>query len=110
MRQRTPLAVLELQGSGNIARFNAREKAEKDAPPLPPDRKAEIEQLDGLIAKCMKACAKGSTRNKKGNPAFGQLAILVRVRAQLTHGHVAPEDNAADVIAAADAMLFGKAN
>jgi hypothetical protein len=107
MRERTPLKLLHLSGSGNIARHNARVKAEADAPPLTPDRQKEIADLDILISKTMKACMKGSTRNKKGNPAFGHLAMLVRLRELLTRGHDPEEQEASTILDELDAKLAG---
>ncbi len=105
MTQKTPLKMLELQG-GNIARHNKRVAAEKAAAaiPLTPDRQEEVKQLDLLIAKTLKACGKGSVRNKKGNPAFSHLAILMRLRSELLRGGD-PEANAGDVIRQADELL-----
>lgn len=85
-------------------------KARQDAPPLSEGRKAEIEQLDILICKTMKTCMKGSTRNKKGSPAFGHLSLLVSVRERLLRGHQPGKESDGDFIARAEKMLAeGKA-
>ena len=66
--------------TSNRARARKREAAKL---PLPVNRKSEIEALDQLIVRVMKACGKGSTRRGKSNPAFGQLSMLIRTRAFL---------------------------
>jgi hypothetical protein len=103
--ERTTLEQLKLSGSNNIKRFNDRARAEADAPALTPTRKAEIEALDVLIAKALKACAKGSIRNRKQNPSFTHLSLLCNLREMLMRGHEPEKNNTADIIAAADKLM-----
>jgi hypothetical protein len=103
--ERTTLEALKLSGSHNVKRFTDRAKREANAPARI-DRSEEIAQLDALIAKTLKACAKGSTRNRKQNPSFNHLAILMRLRAELLAGpNPAAKESDADVIAAADKLM-----
>jgi hypothetical protein len=105
--ERTPLAILKLTGSGNIKRALDYEKKDASAPPLPADRQEEIRQLDALILKCLKACSKGSIRNRKSNPAFSHLSLLVSIRERLLRGHQPGKESDADVVAQAERMLAG---
>jgi hypothetical protein len=105
---RTPLKLLTLQGSGNIKRHLDREKLDAENAPATIDRSEEIAALDALIAKTLKACAKGSTKNRKANPAFSHLAILVRLRTELLVGSKPGKESQADTLAEIDAALGAK--
>jgi hypothetical protein len=110
MTQRTPIDELKLQGNAsNLARAFKREKKDNATPALIGDRKAEITQLDELILRAMKACRKGFTYRGKSNPAFSHLQTLVRIREQLSRENKPRKKSSADIINAADAILFGKA-
>jgi hypothetical protein len=104
--ERTTLEHLKLSGSNNIKRFNDRAKAEADAPARI-DRSEEIAQLDILIAKTLKACSKGSVRNKKANPAFNHLVQLANLREMLLRGHDPKVEASNDILAEIDAALEG---
>jgi hypothetical protein len=97
---------LLLQGGPALARGIAREKAEGVAPPLTLDRQAEISAIDALIVQVLKACKHGSTRNKKANPSYNQLALLIRCRSELMGGTPAKESSAA-IASEIEAALAG---
>jgi hypothetical protein len=107
MTQKTSLEDLKLQGNtSNLQRAQKRIAKEKaEATPLATDRKSEIAQLDALIAQAMKTCRKGQTRNKKTNPAFANLASLVKTRTLLLRGEKLPKKSTDDLIRDADAIL-----
>ena len=86
---RTPISELKLQGSPNLGRALKREK---DARPLTADEQNEVRQLDELIQQAMKACRRGCTVRGKPNPAFNQLAQLVKTRAKLLAGKKVTDD------------------
>jgi hypothetical protein len=102
---RTPIDELQLQGSPNLRRAFARQDAEMNAPPLSPETKSEIEEIDALIAQALKCCKRGATFRKKSNPAFRQLESLIRSREVLLKGHTPRKKSAADVLADADRIL-----
>jgi hypothetical protein len=105
--ERTPLAILQLSGSGNLKRAKSYEKKDANVPPLTVDRQEEIKQLDALILKCLKACSKGSIRNRKSNPAFSHLSLLISIRERLMRGHQPGKESDGDVVARAEKMLSG---
>lgn len=103
MRERTPLDLLELQGSPNLRRSLKREAAEASAT-LAPETRSEIEQLNELIAQAMRACKRGHTFRGKPNPAFEHLTKLVKTRDVLTKGKK-PAKTAREILAEANAAL-----
>jgi len=90
MNPRTSIEDLELTGSSKLRSAIKRQQQDADAPPLTPEQESEISKLDGLIAQAMKACAHGSTFRGKRNPAFANLAELVKVRKMLEGRKVDP--------------------
>lgn len=65
--------------SSNLARALKIREAEAEVE-LTDEQKNEVDQLDALIQKAIKACRKGSTFNKRRNPAFQNLESLVKTR------------------------------
>lgn len=102
---RTSISDLELQGSPNLNRALKREKAEDAAPALTPDERSEIERLTELIDRAMKACKKGSTVQGKRNPAFQNLAMLVKARDTLLRGKRPEKKTSAEILAEAEKAL-----
>ncbi len=103
MRERTPLKLLELQGSPNLRRSLKREAAESNTT-LAPETRTEVEQLDELIARAMRACKRGHTFRGKPNPAFEHLTKLIKTRALLLKGRQ-PVKTAKEILDAANAAL-----
>jgi hypothetical protein len=102
---RTSIEMLKLQGSSNLLRALKREKADATGKPSTGDHSEEIKELDGLILQAMKACRKGHVRNRKANPAFQHLALLIRCRAELAATTAPVKKSDGQVIAEADRML-----
>jgi hypothetical protein len=82
----TSIQDLELQGSHNLKRALDREARGAETAPLTQETKDEIAQIDGLIQQCIDACRRGQTVNHKKNPAFDQLAVMVKTRDTLRKG------------------------
>ena len=101
--------INELVLQGNVSNLNRAKKREDNTTPLTPGRKEEIAALDSLIVQTMKSCRKGNVRNKKSNPAYSHLALLVRVREALLRGHSPAKGSASDALAELNAAL-GRAN
>jgi len=101
---RTPIDELELAGSPNLLRAQKRVKADANVV-LTPEAKSEIERLTELIARAMKCCHRGQTVDGKPNPAFQNLAALIRSRELLYKGRKPGRKSAAEILAAADEML-----
>jgi hypothetical protein len=95
MNPRKSIEELELQGSPNLGRSLKRLEAEKGQPaePLTESQQSEVAQLDELIAQSMRACRKGSTVDGKRNPAYANLALLVKTRKELISGGGKRKDN-----------------
>lgn len=102
---RTEIDELRLQHSPNLGRALNREKAE--AEPLSPGVEREVEQIDALIAAAMKACKKGSTVRGRRNPAFANLASLIKSRDLLLRGKKRPTAKSANKILAEANELLG---
>jgi hypothetical protein len=109
MTERTSLEDLKLQGnSSNLQRAQKRIAREKvQTLSVTADRKSEIAQLDELIAQALKTCRKGQTRNKKANPAFANLASLVKTRTLLLRGEKPTKKSTTDLVRQADDIFFG---
>jgi predicted RNA-binding Zn ribbon-like protein len=107
---RTAIEELRLTGSTNLKRALKRERADASEPALSHEQKSEIAQLDELIQQAMKACKVGQTHNFKRNPAYANLALLIKARKMLADGR--PPEKRDDMDAANDflAELNGKAN
>ena len=94
---RTPLDELRLQNSPNLRRALERERAEgQEAAPLTEEQKTEVSKLDALISQAMHACRKGQTVKGKRNPAFANLALLVKTRKELISGGGKRKDKGKD--------------
>lgn len=102
---RTDINELMLQGSPNLRRALHREKADESGPALTPEQLSEIEKLDELIALAMKACRKGSTLRGKRNPAFQNVATLIKARDLLTKGRKPAKKSAQQILADADKIM-----
>jgi len=103
MRERKTIEELQLTGSPNILRSLKREAAEAKVT-LAPETHTELEQLNELIARAMSACRRGHTFRGKPNPAFENLAKLVKTRALLSKGRK-PAKTAKEILAEANAAL-----
>jgi len=107
MNPRKPIADLRLQGSPNLGRSLAYERADAEKPPLSAKQKTELEQLDALILQCMKCCRRGMTIRGKRNPAFANLDALTKIRQRILLNRD-PATNDSEILAELDAVL-GKA-
>jgi hypothetical protein len=104
MRERTPIELLELQGSPNLRRSKKRD-ADEAKLALTPEARGEVAQLDDLIAKAISACRRGHTFRGRSNPAFEHLTKLIKARDLLRKGHKPGKKSAAELLAAADKLL-----
>jgi hypothetical protein len=105
LNPRTPIEMLKLTGSTNLRRALKREEAEENLR-APKNAAEEVARLDELIALAMKACRRGQTVNDKRNPAFGNLASLVRIRKMiLERGGVATKKSGEEILAEADRLM-----
>jgi uncharacterized membrane protein YccC len=102
---RTPISELKLSGSPNLLRALKRDKADAIGKPSTGDHAEEIKAIDALLVQVLKACKKGSVRNKKANPSFVHLALLIRCRAELSATTAPVKKSDGQIIAEADRML-----
>ena len=102
---RTPLDDLQLQGSPNLRRALQREEAEENAPPLTAAQQSELDELTQLISLAIKACRRGSTVKGRRNPAFANLASLIKSRDVLTRGRKPGKKSTQQLLADADKLL-----
>lgn len=101
---RTPITELELTGSPNLGR--ALKRANEDAP-LTPAQRGELEQIDDLIQRALAACRRGQVVKGKRNPAFANLAILVRLRQTVSAGRDPEKKSTQELLAEVDRLLTG---
>jgi hypothetical protein len=82
-----------------------REEAERAG--ITEDQKTEVAKLDSLIAEAMKACQRGQKLRGKRNPAFQNLATLVKARKMVldTKRSNHARQSANDLIAEAEALI-----
>jgi hypothetical protein len=96
-----------LEGSPNLGRALAREKADAEKTALSAEQRDEVKRLDELIQQAIKCCTRGMTVKGKRNPAFANLATLVKTRKQILESRGSAPSNA-DMLAEIDEVL--KAN
>jgi hypothetical protein len=97
----------EIQLTGNASRLSPAElaeRAEEENAPLSIDERSEVTRLDALIADALAACSRGQSIRGRRNPAFGNLATLVKTRAILTRGR-SSAPTAQEVLAECDRVL-----
>ena len=99
----TPIDELEL--SGNVSNLNRALKRRKNAVPLTESQKTEVAQLDALIAQAMKCCKRGHTFRHEKNPAFQNLALLVKTRETLLKGKAPYKKSAKEIMNDVDKLL-----
>jgi len=105
-RPRTNLAELELTGSTNLLRSRKRMAEEAARPPLSPEAKSELMQINTLIQLAIKGCRHGQSFKGKRNPAYSNLEALVRIRRLLQGGSSAETTKSTEeILAEADALM-----
>jgi len=106
MNPRTPVEELRLKGGANLRRALDREKNDLEKPPLTPEQEGELAKVDALIAQAMKCCKRGQVFNGRRNPAFANLAELVRVR-KILEGRApsSSPQSAKDILAEAEKLM-----
>ncbi len=108
-RPRASLEDLALQGGGsNLSRALKREK-EQIAPALTSEQRTEVAQLDALIQQALKCCRKGQTVDGRPNPAFANLASLVKTRELLLRGRHTPRNKSSEDLLAESKKLLDEA-
>ncbi|SRR6266404_694499 len=102
MSEKKELSELEL--SGNVSNLNRAKKRER--PPTAPDeaQKTELARLNDLIAVCMKSCHYGQTIGGKRNPAFNNLALLMKLR-KLVLNTKMPKKSAEELLKEAEELF-----
>ena len=105
---RTDIEDLKLQGAtSNLRRALKREKDEGEPLEITPDSLSEIETLDALIRQAMRACRRGHTFRGKRNPAFANLASLMKCRDSISKGQKkSGKRTTAELLAEADKLLL----
>jgi hypothetical protein len=102
MSEKKTLSELEL--SRNVGNLNRAKKRELPPAPLGEGQKSELARLDELIDKTMKACHYGQTIGGKRNPAFGHLAILMKLR-KLVANTKMPKKSAEELLKEAEELF-----
>jgi len=102
MSEKKELSELEL--AGNVGNLNRAKK--RDQPPAALDevQKTELDRLNELIAVCMKSCHYGQTIGGKKNPAFGHLALLMKLR-KLVMNTKMPKKSAEELLKEAEELF-----
>jgi len=106
---RTPKPIDEIELSGNSRKLTLEQIADRRADenrPLPLSREQEVKKLDELIADALEMCDRGQTVHGKRNPAFVNLALLLKCRSLVETGR-RPKKTAADILAEADRLAKG---
>jgi hypothetical protein len=106
---RVKKTVAEVRLTGNSSKLPAQElrdrKAEENAP-MSLEAQDEAEMLNRLIKKAFSACGRGQTIRNKRNPAFANLAALLKMRAHVLAQPRKPA-TAEDALKSIDKMLGG---
>jgi len=105
LNPRTPIEDLKLAGSPNLKRALKRAEIEANLP-APKNAAEEVAQIDSLIQQCIGACRRGQTVAGRKNPAFQNLAALVKTRKLiLERGGIATNKTTDQILAEANALL-----
>jgi hypothetical protein len=79
-------SIEEIMAAGNPSKLTTAQLAQRAAEekaPLTIEQRTELQRLDDLIAKAMRACEHGQTHRGRRNPAYANLALLMKLRSHV---------------------------